>query len=103
MTRILFAPHAAFELADAAASYHATRPGLGRAFVEQVDHALSRIAYFPEIAPVVGGEFRRAVVYRFPFSIIYRVADGEIQVMGVLPTQADPERLILRLAGHSVG
>lgn len=101
MTPVVLSPQAAFELHDAAASYDATRQGLGRDFIEQVDRTLVRIASYPEIAPTVGGEFRRAVVYRFPFSIVYRLRSSQIQVMGILATRADPERLIARLAGHS--
>lgn len=100
MTRLVLTPPAAFEIAEAAASYEATRPGLGRTFVRHIDRLINHISRYPESAPVIEGGFRRAVVYRFPFCIVYRVKPGEIQVLGVLPTRSDPIRLMKRLTAH---
>lgn len=99
MMRIVFVSEASFELTDAASAYDATRAGLGRMFIQQVDESLMRLVTFPEIAASVGGPFRRAVLHRFPYSIIYRVSGGQIQVLGILPNRADPARLQARLTG----
>lgn len=98
MMQVVLAPQAAFELHDAAACYNATRPGLGRTFIQQVDHTLLRIATYPEIAPVVARQFRRALIHHFPFAVVYRISGHHVQVIGIVPTQADPQRLLARLS-----
>lgn len=98
MRPVAFAPQAAFELGDAAASYEATRPDLGREFLNEIHRTLMHVAVHPQIAPAIGGQFRRAVVHRFPYSIVYRLGAGEVQVIGILPTRADPRQLKQRLS-----
>lgn len=90
--RVVVAPPAAFEIADAATAYEATRPGLGRAFLDEVHDAADRIAEFPASCPMVHEPtgVRRVLMHRFPFGMIYRVREDEIQVIAVLPTRADP-------------
>ncbi|MCC7290441.1 MAG: hypothetical protein IT449_00095 [Phycisphaerales bacterium] len=97
MNRLVLSSAAAFEIAEAAASYEATRPGLGRTFVRHIDRLFNHIRRYPESAPVIEAGFRRAVVYRFPFCVVYRVQPDAIQVIGVLTTRSDPMRLMERL------
>lgn len=99
MMRIVFVSEASFELTNAASAYDATRAGLGRAFIDHIDQALMRVVTFPDMAAPVGRPFRRVVLHRFPFSIVYRVQGSQIHILGVLPTRADPERLQSRLTG----
>lgn len=47
-------PAAQRELDEAAAYYDAESPGLGSAFLSELDHALQQIRAFPEAAPVGG-------------------------------------------------
>lgn len=96
--RLTLASAAGFELMDATNAYEATRPRLGREFLEQVDRVCVRLQRHPYMAPVVAGEFRRAVVSRFPYCLVYRVCGSEVQVIAVLPTRADPQRLFDRIA-----
>lgn len=97
MMRLRIAAPAAFEIADAARSYDATRPGLGSAFVQHIDAALNNIAQFPEMAAMAAPGFRRAVLHRFPYSVVYRVTPDGIDVLALFPTQANPETLLNRL------
>lgn len=98
MTRVALIPAAAFEIAEAAAAYDATRPGMGSAFVRCIDRTIIHIRQFPEIAPAIEQDFRRAVIHRFPFCIVYRATPDEVQVLALFPTQADPGRLLARLS-----
>lgn len=101
MTSVTFDPTASFEIADAMRAYEATRPGLGRAFLQQVDAALGSIRRFPELAASCAPSLRRAVIYRFPYCLVYRLQAEEVQVLAVFPTRADPERLLARLLSSS--
>jgi plasmid stabilization system protein ParE len=102
MKRLAVTPQAGIELADAITAYEATRPGHGLAFIEEFDRSTDHLRRFPEMAPEIEPGFRRAVVHRFPFCVVYRVTGDQVQVLGVLPTRADPARLLERLMSAAV-
>lgn len=98
---IVIAPPAAFEVADVASAYDTSRPGLGRAFLEEFRGAVVRIEEFPYGCPEVHPGVRRALTHRFPFGVLYRVAPRAIQILAVLPTMADPVSMVHRIACRS--
>ncbi len=77
---------ASFELADAASAYEATRPGMGRAFLAQVERTLLHIQRAS--ASVLASGLRRALVIGFPYCLIYRQAAEGSQLLGLLPLSA---------------
>jgi toxin ParE1/3/4 len=95
---LVIAPQAAFDIANTTASYRATEPGLGTAFVRHLDRTLANIQHFPEMAANVLPGFRRAIMHRFPFCVVYRIRGQEVEVIALFPTRADPHRLLARLA-----
>jgi hypothetical protein len=78
--------------------YDMQSPGLGTTMIEELDKAYQRILEYPEMHQVAFANVRRAVIYRFPYAISYRILPTAIQVVGVLPTRADPKSLIGRAA-----
>lgn len=90
--RVLLAPLAATEFAEAASFYDQAREGLGNAFRAEVDRALKRVVRFPQSGQTLRGELRRVVLPRFPFLIVYRVAGNEVQVLGILATRSNPRQ-----------
>jgi plasmid stabilization system protein ParE len=52
-------------------------------FVTELERALLHIAEAPERWPVVESGRRRFVLRRFPFSIVYRVQSGQVEVLAV--------------------
>jgi plasmid stabilization system protein ParE len=86
------------DLAEAASWYRDCHPGLDADFLLCVEETLDRVARYPIASPRVHGEFRRAVVHRFPFGVIYRVARGQVFVVAVLHTSRDPR--IWQARGH---
>lgn len=83
-------PRALAEADSTARWYEARRPGHGALFRREIDHVLARVAEHPEGYQLLSGTLRRAFTRRFPFVVVYRIACGEVQVIGVMPTQADP-------------
>jgi toxin ParE1/3/4 len=71
------------ELNKAADEYDEARPGLGDRFISAVDSALESIPAVPHRWPRVDRRHHRALVRRFPFSIIYRFNDTEIIVVAI--------------------
>jgi plasmid stabilization system protein ParE len=93
---VVISPAAAFDIADAATAYEATRPGLGRKFLREVRLARLQIARFPAGCQQVLPGVRRCLIHRFPFGVTYRCTPDRIEILAVLPTQADPLRVTIR-------
>lgn len=53
------------------------RDGFGLEFMTVVDAYLTRIAAFPEIAPIYFEGVRRQVILRFPYGIFYEPTPRE--------------------------
>ena len=70
--RVSFHPMAEQELNDAASYYNAQSPGLGHAFLDEVQRAVDQILEHPEAAPLVNHLVRRKLVPRFPYGVIDR-------------------------------
>ena len=73
---------AAVELQIAATFYEGEAVGLGVRFLEEVEAALDRLRTHPEIgAPAAS--FRKLVLKKFPFSLIYALEENELVVVAV--------------------
>lgn len=81
---------AAADLAEAAEWYDRQQVGLGVDFVNEVERTLERIAMNPGIDPRVRASFRRTLLKRFPYQLIYREEPDRILVVALLLTMRDP-------------
>ncbi len=77
-----FHPAAQEEFVESALYYEAARPGLGQLFREAVRIGLDRIMAQPEIGAVRRGT-RRLVVDGFPYDIVYRSVDADLEVLAL--------------------
>lgn len=90
--RIRFRPEARAEIRDARRWYEAQVPGLGRAFLRELDAVFELLRIFPRMHRAVtdDGEVRRALLRRFPYSMVYEVlGDDEIIVLGCRHVRQD--------------
>lgn len=69
------------EIREARRWYSSIDPGLGRDFARSIRASLDRISDFPESNPVVAHGFRKALVRRFPYLILYRIEGGRALVV----------------------
>ena len=53
--------------------YERERPGLGKAFLAEVDRVLQVIVSNPDAFPEVLAGIRKAVVKRFPYCLYFRI------------------------------
>ena len=90
MTRLRYLPLAREELNDAAAFYEASVPGLGEAFLDDVERAIMIIRERPEIGASMGRGFRKAILRRFPFILVYVPRDGETEIVAVAHQRRRP-------------
>ncbi|HWX22775.1 MAG TPA: hypothetical protein VN578_22980 [Candidatus Binatia bacterium] len=71
--------------------------GLGVEFMLVVDAYLTRIATFPQMAPIYVEAVRRQVMQRFPYGIFYEHHPTRILVAAILDLRQDPEQIRKRL------
>jgi plasmid stabilization system protein ParE len=71
-------------------------PGLGTAFIQELDRLGSHIQRHPEMFQRFRGECRRAVLHRFDYAMVYRLLSESIQVIGVLHCRLNPAVLLSR-------
>ena len=73
MTGYQFLPKAEEEMNEAAQFYEGRSEGLGEDFLDEVQHTIESILAFPESGPVVSENFRRRILRRFPFGLLYAI------------------------------
>jgi len=78
-----FHPDARDEVVETAVYYDGQAPGLGEEFIGEVEQVVALIAKNPAVGGTYLGETRRVLVRRFPYSVVYRSAPGEIRVLAV--------------------
>jgi plasmid stabilization system protein ParE len=78
------------EINEAADFYDIKSPGLGSAFIDEIDHAIRHIIKFPDATPVVAAQVRKKVLLRFPYSMLYSVSSDEIRVLAVAHQKRRP-------------
>ena len=90
--------------ADARAAFHwyeEQLPGLGGAFLSELDREFGSISANPEAHARIHLGIRRALLHRFPYGIFYVVETGRIIVLAILHTSRDPRLLTNRQSGNS--
>ena len=78
-------------MTDAALFYEAARSGLGDFFLDHMQRVIDALCRRPELGLDVGDGFRRALVRRFPFNVIYTVDANEIVVVAVAHQRHSPK------------
>lgn len=88
--RLRFRPEARLDVLEAREWYESRAAGLGFEFARAVDAAAAGILRFPASHPRVHGEVRKAIMRRFPYSLLYVVKGDEITVLGCFHHRRDP-------------
>lgn len=88
--RLRLQPEARDDIREARLWYDEQRDGLGREFVEEVETVLGAIRSNPARFTVVHRHFRRALLHRFPYGIVFAVTDETVQVVACLHARRDP-------------
>jgi len=81
---------AEIELNEAAEYYEREHPGLGVAFLTEVERAMDVVLEFPEGSPRVGETVRRKLLRRFPYGILYSVRPGEVRILALMNQKRRP-------------
>jgi len=78
-------------MTEAALFYEAAKSGLGDAFLDDVQHAIDTVREHPELGESVAYGFRRILVRRFPFTVIYAIEPETIAVAAVTHQRRSPD------------
>jgi plasmid stabilization system protein ParE len=88
--RAAFHPEAADELRAAVSWYGERSPRAADEFIAELDDALGKIQESPARWRRVLGTWRRYVLHRFPFLIIYREVSQGIEVAAIMHGRRRP-------------
>jgi hypothetical protein len=86
---VVLRPEATKDTAEAIVYFDALRPGLGQAFLIQVQDVLLRISGIPEIHGIVWRNVRAARLRRFTYVVYYRVHEDRLEVLAVVQGNRD--------------
>ena len=89
--KIVLDSAAVSEMEQAALFYEDCREGLGHEFMTSVEDALNEIARYPTVWRRMKGDFRRYLVHRFPYGIIYALDGDTIYVAAVMHLKRKPD------------
>ena len=88
--RVTFNELAEREFNDAVQYYDSEQPGLGAAFVSEVERCAAAVVEHPEASPVVLGAIRRRLCQRFPYALLYTIAESELRILAVMNLRRRP-------------
>ena len=87
---VRFRPRAAADVHDAYRWYEDQRPGLGDDFLAEIEVTIARARAAPLHFPEVRRSTRRALVERYPYSVLFLDRPRSILVVAVYHAKRDP-------------
>ena len=90
MTSIIFDPDARNEFIESIKYYEECRTGLGHRFRLHIEYALHKIAEAPFRYRILHPPFRRYLLQKFPYTIIYTIEPDHIRVIAISHTKRKP-------------
>ncbi len=94
---VRFHPEAENEFNESVIWYKHQNKGLEFEFIRCIDDAIEKVKRDPELYPIVHKTFRKIVVKRFPFIILYEFDEVEIRILGVFHSRRNPKRYQRRI------
>ncbi len=95
--KLVVAPEAELDIAEAHVWYERRRIGLGEDFLSSVDACMESIRRQPEMYPLVHETYRRSLIRRFPYAVFYEYAETTVTVYSVFLTSRDQDKWRQRL------
>ncbi len=87
---VIFSSQALDEVKEAAEYYEDEVEGLGKAFLQKLNEAIHEIKGFPSSSRIIRADYRRYLLHRFPYGVIYRIEDDLIFVAAVMHLKRKP-------------
>lgn len=96
MLNLIFHPDIAIEVKASYDWYQNQADGLGDDFLRELEAGCQTIVELPETWPVFRRKYRRFLLSKFPFSVIYRQKNDSIFVVAVMHNSRKPDCWINR-------
>ncbi len=87
---IVFSEGAREEILQAYEYYEEQVSGLGEDFVDAIARAAGFVKRFPEVSRLIAYPYRRYLMPRFPYGLIYLVGEERITVLAVAHLMRKP-------------
>jgi toxin ParE1/3/4 len=87
---ILFHPDVALEVKASYEWYEEQALGLGEDFLSELESAYEAIVELPDTWPRLRREYRRFLLGKFPFSVIYRSKNESIYIVAIMHNHRRP-------------
>ncbi len=91
MISVIFDPDAKAEFLAAVHYYESCQSGLGRRFKLIVQSAIKNIAKTPFQYRLIHAPFRRYLLPKFPYAIMFSIEPDHIRIIAVAHTKRKPE------------
>ena len=78
------------ELIDASEYYEREQPGLGAAFIADVQRCTDAIVEHPEAGAIILGRVRRRLCRRFRYGVLYTIRQDIVRVLAVMNLRRRP-------------
>jgi plasmid stabilization system protein ParE len=95
--RLVIRPEAGAEVDEAARWYEERSQGLGQAFLDTFLEVTANVKRSPHLYASVLGEAHRALLHKFPYSVIYEIDGDEVVVLACFHERRDPKEWQRRL------
>jgi len=90
MIYLKFHPSVATEITHSFLWYEKQAQGLGDDFINELEIAYAAIVEFPDTWPLFQNGFRRFLLAKFPFSILYKQSNDTIYIVAVMHNSRKP-------------
>ncbi len=95
--RLHVLPEARLELLAAREWYESQAPGLGTRFGQAVETAITSALHAPYGYPCIEAEFRRVLLRKFPYILIYHAKPDELTIIALHHQRKKPMPWLSRL------
>lgn len=96
MHEIEFHPDVAIDIKESFDWYQKQADGLGDDFLNELESAYQAVSELPNTWPKFQNNFRRFLLSKFPFSIIYRASNELVYVVAVMHNSRKPKYWLKR-------
>lgn len=91
MKSIAFHPDVSRDIHGSYKWYEKELDGLGLQFISELENGFDAVSYAPSTWPIFEYGFRRYILARFPFSVIYKEEENEVFIVAVMHNSRNPE------------
>ncbi len=93
---IILHPRVITKLKEASVYLENARVGYGNVFLDELDKSLKHISNYPLAQQLVRTHFRRYMIGRFKYMLIYTVHNDSINVTNLVHAEAHPKKRFMK-------